>query len=493
MQIRPLAVIMSMSMSMSVLLGAPRAGAGDAAPLASSAEFLRTADALEVVSLDPGVHRSFARGYGPEVADPHARWLVALAEADGVHGRMTVTDAVTRAAIVDELAKGPPSAAPATGCYEPRHAVVARKGDATVAIHLCFQCQYALLLEASTTQAGLLSFGGTATLKVRLDDVLRVAKIPLAEDLEKDAAPKTVPVDPSLSPWNEPDTVDFYAIDENVYRGFAENSYVGDGAPLPISHAALASGRGVKASVALTRPGARNAVVSGIARGLAAVGDPAHCWNPRHAVVLTKGLRRVVVLLCFECSYAAVLRDDTARGMNRVSFRDVTRLQSHLDLALAAAPPIDPAYDVVLTAYGQSKLQAIRVVRNATDLGLAECKKLVESLPQPVARGLPKSEAEELVAAFACAGCTANAARATGSATKRLEKFDVVVTSVGANVDAVVDRIRAQLTTSPADLRETLKTLPATLLRNAWRGDANALVVGIGLGGGKAEIRPVVR
>ena len=448
MRIRPLLVVLSML----ALLGSLRAHAGDARPLASVAEFLRTADALEVVSLDPRVHQTFARGYGPAVNDPLARWLVALAEADGVHGRVLIADAAVRAALIDELATGPASASPATGCYEPRHAIVARKGDVTVAIHLCFQCDYALVLKATTTEANLVSYGGTAALKARLDGILRAAKIPLAEDLEKAPSAGAMPVDPLLAPWIEPDAVEVYGIDENAYRGFAEGEKPGDSAPLPLVHAALASGRGVKATVALTRANARAAVVTGVARGLAADGDPAKCWNPRHAVAFTKGLRRVVVLLCFECNYAAILRDDSMRGVGRVSFRDVTRLQARLDLALAAAPSIDPAYDVLLTAYGPSKIAAIRVVRSATNLGLAECKKLVESLPQPVVRGLPKADADELVAAFVAEGCAASAVRGSGSATQRTERFDVVVTSIGTSLDAVIDRLLApkQAHTPPA-------------------------------------------
>ena len=46
---------------------------------------------------------------------------------------------------------------------------------------------------------------------------------------------------------------------------------------------------------------------------------------------------------------------------------------------------------------------------------------------------------------------------------------------------------------SPDEIRAMLATLPATVLKNAWRVDANALVVGIEMGGGKAEIRPVAR
>src|SRR5437899_10358634 len=46
------------------------------------------------------------------------------------------------------------------------------------------------------------------------------------------------------------------------------------------------------------------------------------------------------------------------------------------------------AFDVVLTAAGQQKIQAIKVVRAVTGLGLKEAKDLVDSAPQPVKQGV---------------------------------------------------------------------------------------------------------
>ncbi|MDA0170276.1 50S ribosomal protein L7/L12 [Solirubrobacter taibaiensis] len=54
------------------------------------------------------------------------------------------------------------------------------------------------------------------------------------------------------------------------------------------------------------------------------------------------------------------------------------------------------AFDVVLTAAGDKKIQVIKVVRAATGLGLKEAKALVDEAPKPVKEGVDKDEAEKL-------------------------------------------------------------------------------------------------
>jgi len=53
-------------------------------------------------------------------------------------------------------------------------------------------------------------------------------------------------------------------------------------------------------------------------------------------------------------------------------------------------------FDVELTAAGDKKIQAIKVVREVTGLGLKEAKEFVESAPKVVKEGLSKEEADEL-------------------------------------------------------------------------------------------------
>ena len=58
------------------------------------------------------------------------------------------------------------------------------------------------------------------------------------------------------------------------------------------------------------------------------------------------------------------------------------------------------SFDVVLTAAGDQKIKVIKVVRDATGLGLKEAKDLVDGAPKTVKEGLSKDEAEELKAKF---------------------------------------------------------------------------------------------
>ena len=53
-------------------------------------------------------------------------------------------------------------------------------------------------------------------------------------------------------------------------------------------------------------------------------------------------------------------------------------------------------FDVVLVAIGDKKIQVIKAVRAATNLGLKEAKELVEGAPKSVKEDLPREEAEKL-------------------------------------------------------------------------------------------------
>ncbi len=53
-------------------------------------------------------------------------------------------------------------------------------------------------------------------------------------------------------------------------------------------------------------------------------------------------------------------------------------------------------FDVILTGYGDKKIQVIKVVRELTGLGLKEAKDLVEGVPKPVKEGVSKEEAASM-------------------------------------------------------------------------------------------------
>ena len=58
------------------------------------------------------------------------------------------------------------------------------------------------------------------------------------------------------------------------------------------------------------------------------------------------------------------------------------------------------SFDVVLAAAGDQKIKVIKVVRDATGLGLKEAKDLVDGAPKTVKEGVSKEEAEDLKAKF---------------------------------------------------------------------------------------------
>src|SRR5882672_5824865 len=76
-------------------------------------------------------------------------------------------------------------------------------------------------------------------------------------------------------------------------------------------------------------------------------------------------------------------------------------------VAVAAAPGAAAApaeekteFTVMLTAFGDKKIEVIKEVRAATGLGLKEAKDLVEAAPKAVKEGVTKDEAEKIKAAL---------------------------------------------------------------------------------------------
>ncbi|MBP3597146.1 MAG: 50S ribosomal protein L7/L12 [Clostridia bacterium] len=61
-------------------------------------------------------------------------------------------------------------------------------------------------------------------------------------------------------------------------------------------------------------------------------------------------------------------------------------------------------FNVVLKDAGDQKIKVIKVVRDATGLGLKEAKDLVDGAPKTVKENVSKEEAEDLKAKFAEAG-----------------------------------------------------------------------------------------
>ena len=62
----------------------------------------------------------------------------------------------------------------------------------------------------------------------------------------------------------------------------------------------------------------------------------------------------------------------------------------------AAAEEEQTEFDVILTAFGDKKIQVIKEVRAITGLGLKDAKALVDEVPKPVKEGVAKDEAEKI-------------------------------------------------------------------------------------------------
>ncbi len=72
--------------------------------------------------------------------------------------------------------------------------------------------------------------------------------------------------------------------------------------------------------------------------------------------------------------------------------------------AVAGAAEEKSSFNVVLQEAGDQKIKVIKVVRDATGLGLKEAKELVDGAPKTVKENVSKEEAEDLKAKFAEVG-----------------------------------------------------------------------------------------
>ena len=64
-------------------------------------------------------------------------------------------------------------------------------------------------------------------------------------------------------------------------------------------------------------------------------------------------------------------------------------------------------FDVILTSFGEKKINVIKEIRGITGLGLKEAKETVESAPKAVKEGVSKEEAEEIKKKLEEAGASA--------------------------------------------------------------------------------------
>lgn len=120
----------------------------------------------------------------------------------------------------------------------------------------------------------------------------------------------------------------------------------------------------------------------------------------------------------------AINREDVMGWIENASILEINELVKALEdkfgISAAVAAPIavmaGPAgaaeveekteFDVVMTSYGDKKINVIKAVREVTSLGLKEAKDLVESAPKAIKEAVSKEEAEELKKKFEEVGAT---------------------------------------------------------------------------------------
>jgi large subunit ribosomal protein L7/L12 len=72
----------------------------------------------------------------------------------------------------------------------------------------------------------------------------------------------------------------------------------------------------------------------------------------------------------------------------------------------AAAAEVQTEFDVVLTAFGDKKLDVVKVVKNITGASLMDAKKLVEGVPAKIKEKVSKEDAEKVKAELTAVGAT---------------------------------------------------------------------------------------
>jgi large subunit ribosomal protein L7/L12 len=111
----------------------------------------------------------------------------------------------------------------------------------------------------------------------------------------------------------------------------------------------------------------------------------------------------------------AVTKEDVMSFIESASMLEISDLVKEIEekFGVSAAAPVAVAaaaapaggaeaaeektsFDVVLTGFGDKKIQVIKEVRGITGLGLKEAKDLVEGAPKPVKEGVSKEEADQM-------------------------------------------------------------------------------------------------
>ena len=113
----------------------------------------------------------------------------------------------------------------------------------------------------------------------------------------------------------------------------------------------------------------------------------------------------------------ATSKDDILKSIEEMSVMELVDLISAIEekfgVTAAAGAGDAPAeeekdaFDVVLSAAGDQKVQVIKAVRAITGLGLKEAKDMVDGAPSTLKEGVAKDDAEAMLTQLTEAGATA--------------------------------------------------------------------------------------
>ncbi len=121
---------------------------------------------------------------------------------------------------------------------------------------------------------------------------------------------------------------------------------------------------------------------------------------------------------------ADITKEDVIEFIANMSVLELSELVKEMEekfgvsaaapVAMMAAAPAGEAggaqaeekteFDVILTAFGDKKIQVIKEVRAITGLGLKDAKTLVDDVPKPIKEGIVKEDAEKIKAQLEEAG-----------------------------------------------------------------------------------------
>ncbi|HOG07877.1 MAG TPA: 50S ribosomal protein L7/L12 [Syntrophales bacterium] len=121
-----------------------------------------------------------------------------------------------------------------------------------------------------------------------------------------------------------------------------------------------------------------------------------------------------------------ITKEDVIQFIEKMTVLELSELVKELEtrFGVSAAAPVSAAaaaagpataaaaseekteFDVILTGFGDQKIQVIKEVRAITGLGLKEAKDLVEGVPKPVKEAVSKDEAADIKAKIEKVGGT---------------------------------------------------------------------------------------